>query len=137
MDWLYYTVAHGNGNPTERARVVVGGNRGAAKVAGASVLHAAECAAGRRRLRSVCRRQVHQVLRAGDGTAEPRARSVLPVAAGRLLRWDRLGTRDWLARDRLVGGPQFSAAAGGPAAPGSFDDFSDAARHRPPGPPPP
>src|ERR1022692_647912 len=48
---------------------------------------------------------------------------------------DRLGTRDCLARDRLAGGPQFSAAAGGRAAPGSFDDFPDAARHRPRDPP--
>ena len=33
----------------------------------------------------VCRRPVREVLRAGDGTAEPGAGSVLPVAAGRLL----------------------------------------------------
>jgi hypothetical protein len=50
----------------------VGENGGTAKIAGASLLHAAECAAGRRRLRSICRRPVRQVLRTGDGTAEPR-----------------------------------------------------------------
>jgi len=48
---------------------------------------------------------------------------------------DRLGTRDCLAGERLVGGTQFSAAGGGRAAAGSFDDFPDAARHRPREPP--
>src|SRR5271170_2721253 len=37
------------------------------------LLDAAECAAGRQRLRRVCRRPVREVLRAGDGTAEPGA----------------------------------------------------------------
>ena len=83
------------------------------------------------RLRSVRGGPVSRVLRAGHGTTEPGAGSVLPVAAGRLLRRDRLGTRDRVARDRLVGGPQFCAAGGGRGGARSFDDFADAAPDRP------
>src|ERR1700675_151257 len=43
--------------------------------------------------------------------------------------------RPSLAPERLSGGPQFAAAAGGRASAGSFDDFADAARHRPREPP--
>ena len=66
----YYTVAHGDGYSRERAIVVVGRGRGTAEVARPSVLHAAECAARRARLRSVCRRPVPRVLRAGHGPTE-------------------------------------------------------------------
>src|ERR1700719_2237601 len=51
-----------------------------------------------------------------------------PVRYSQLLflERDRLGTRDCLARERLVGGAQFSAAARGRAAARSLDDFPDA-----------
>src|SRR3979411_1796376 len=48
------------------------------------------------------------------------------VESGRGISW---------ARQRLVGGTRFSAAAGGRAAAGSYDDFPDAAHYRPREPP--
>ena len=130
VDPVYYTVAHGDGYSRERAIVVVGRGRGTAEVARPSVLHAAECAARRARLRSVCRRPVPRVLRAGHGPTELGAWPVFSAATGGLLRGHRFGTRDRVARDRLVGGAQLSAARPGGRPARSFDDRADAAPDR-------
>ena len=52
------------------------------------------------------------------------------LLAGRLLRRHRLGTRDCVARDGLVGGPQLSAVGRGRGATRSFDDCAPAALDR-------
>jgi hypothetical protein len=70
------------------------------------------------------RKPVRQILRAGDWTTEPGSGSILQVTAGRLFRRDRLGTRVRLARERLIGGASFCAAAGKRGA-------ADAAHHHP------
>ena len=103
---------------------------GPADVAGASVLRAAERGAGRARLRSVRRRPVSAILRAGHGPAESGAGPLFPAAAGRLLRRHRCGTRHRVAGGRLVGDPQFPAAGAGRGGAGSLDDFADAALDR-------
>src|SRR5712692_4867927 len=90
IDQVYYTAAHGNGNPTERAILIVGRDVGAAEVAGPSVLHAAERAPRRPGLRSVGRRQVQALLREGHGASESAPWALLPAAAGRLFRGHRL-----------------------------------------------
>src|SRR5258706_14951347 len=76
---------HGNGYPKERAIVVVDRHLGASAVARPSVLHAAECAARRSRLRSVRRGFVPGLLREDHGPTEPGAWPLLPTAAARLL----------------------------------------------------
>src|SRR6266540_2571159 len=113
IEQVYYTPAHGHGHPRRRAIAVVGRHRGLAEVAGASVLHPAECVARRLGLRSVRREEVPGLLRVRHGTAEPGAWPLLPVAAARLLRGDRLGARHRVARDGLVGHPKFSGAGPG------------------------
>src|SRR5688572_4363389 len=128
IDLSYYTAAHGDGYPRERAIVVVDRDLRASEVARPSVLHAAESAARHSRLRSIRRRPVPHVLREGHGSAEPPARALLPAAAGGLLRGHRFGTGDCVARDRLVGGPHVSAPSLGRGAPRSFDDLSYATR---------
>src|SRR5206468_1166435 len=130
IDHVYYTDAHGHGHSRRRAIALVGRHRGLAEVAGPSVLRPTECVAGGQRLRSVCGEAMPALLRGGHGTPGPDARSLFPVAAARLLRGDRLGTRHRVASDRLAGGPQFSGPARARRAARSFDDFSHAAPDR-------
>src|SRR2546425_11896475 len=54
------------------------------------------------------------------------ARAVLPIAAARVLRRARLGTRHRLARGRFAGGARLRGARPRPRRPGSFDDFAHA-----------
>ncbi len=56
--------------------------------------------------------------------------AVFSAATGGLLRGHRFGTRDRVARDRLVGGAQLSAARPGGRPARSFDDLTDAAPDR-------
>jgi hypothetical protein len=108
IDPLYYSGAHGHGYSRRRAIALVDRHGGLAAVAGPSVLRPTECVAGRPRLRSVRREAMPALLPLGHGPAEPVSRTLLPVAVARLFRGNRLGTRDRLAGDGLVGGSQFS-----------------------------
>src|SRR5882724_10235697 len=89
IDHVNYTAAHGYGYSRRRAIALVGRHRGLAEVAGPSVLRPTECVAGGQRLRSVRGEAMPALLRGGHGTPEPDARSLLSVAAARLLRGDR------------------------------------------------
>src|SRR5262245_66208497 len=81
----------------------------------------------RGRVRSIHGRPVSAVLRAGDGTAQPAAGTVLPVAAARLLRGARLGAGHRLARGRFARRAQLRRAEPQHRGPGSFDDLAHAA----------
>jgi transposase len=79
--------------------------------------------------------QCARILCTGDGTAEPGAGALLPVAADRLLRRPRRRTRHRLARARFACAPQFPAAGVGRGVARSFDDLPtrrviDLERHR-------
>src|SRR2546422_7032201 len=127
MNHLYYTPAHGNGNARYRTSAVVGGDIRLTEVARASVLREAERVARLRGVRWLCRKEMSALLRARHGATQPGARSLLPLAADRVFRRPRLGTRHRVARDGLVGCRRFPAPGGGRSAARSFDDFSHAA----------
>ena len=99
--------------------------RGTAEVPG-HPRHAAECAARAHDfepfVEGLCRGFYAQVM----------GRSLAPGRYFRLLllRGHRFGTRDRVARDRLVGGAQLSAARPGGRSARSFDDLTDAAPDR-------
>ena len=102
-----------------------------ADVAGPSVLHAAECAARRPRLRSIRRRPVPRVLRDGHGPAEPAARALLPVCC--CSATSRASTRNAGspgARPTRWRSARFLRLAVGRGAARSFDDFSHATPDR-------
>jgi transposase len=65
--------------------------------------------------------------RAGHGTAESAAGSVLPLAAGWLLRRARLQAPDCVARRGLAGRAPVRPARPRHGGPGSLDDFANAA----------
>ena len=77
------------------------------------------------RVRRVRRRPVRAVLR-GDAPAESGSRTLLPIAAHRVLRRAGLGAGHRVARGGFAEHAGVSAFGGAGGTPGPFDDFADA-----------
>src|SRR5512143_4207366 len=110
----------------ESARRSGGYVEGDAALAGPRLLRPASGGADRRRLRRFRGDDLQAVLCGEDGCAVDSARPVLPDAHGRLLRGDRLRTRDRVALLGLAVAAGVSASADGGAGAGSLLVVEDA-----------
>ena len=131
IDPSYYTDAHGYGNARDGSTAAVDSRRRDLPPSPGHPFYArlTTLLDGHhfdRFVEGLCARFYAPVM--GRPSLAPGA--LLPPAAGRLLRRHRLGTRDGVARDGLVGGPQLSAVGRGRGATRSFDDCAHAALDR-------